>query len=76
MKGLDRIRDKKVGRNIINYFLLCYLRRFFWGYNFTIFIIVLKDENDNIITLMDNCHWTATIQLDFIYKNRFYYIQD
>jgi len=33
--------------------------------------IVLKDENDNIITLMDNCHWTATIQLDFIYKNRF-----
>jgi len=33
--------------------------------------IILKDENDNILNLENNCHWTMTIQIDFIYKNKF-----
>ena len=30
--------------------------------------IILTDENNDIIYLQDNCHWTATLQIDFIYK--------
>jgi len=33
--------------------------------------IRLTDEYDNLIELPNNIHWTSTIQLDFIYKNKF-----
>jgi len=37
--------------------------------------ILLTDENDDILTLQDNCHWTATLQIDFIYKPTIYHHQ-
>ena len=39
--------------------------------NVTDIEIILTDENNNPIEIPDNCHWTGTIQLDFINKPKF-----